>query len=48
MSAFSADELRRIELTTAVRDTDALPKVAGAGSVTSATGAPCRSCTTAC
>ena len=31
--AFSADELRRIELTTAVRATDALPKVEGAGDV---------------
>ena len=31
--AFSADELRRIGLTTAVRATDALPKVEGAGDV---------------
>jgi FkbM family methyltransferase len=33
MSAFSADERRRIELTTKVRDTDALPKVENAGEV---------------
>lgn len=33
MTAFTPDEQRRIDLTTAVRDTDALPKVADAGEV---------------
>ena len=32
-ATFSADELRRIAITTAVRDTDAIPKVADAGEV---------------
>ncbi|MEA2192859.1 MAG: hypothetical protein QOI73_2980 [Solirubrobacteraceae bacterium] len=32
-TALAADELRRVELTTALRDTDAIPKVDGAGEV---------------
>ena len=40
MSRFSDDDQRRIELTVAVRDTDAIPKVPQAGEVTERDGVP--------
>jgi FkbM family methyltransferase len=40
VSSFSEDDQRRIDLTVAVRDTDVIPKVPGAGEVTERDGVP--------